>query len=129
MLSDDELTYKAIGCYRWVFNELGSGLLESGYVGAFVRACAVRGLKVEREVSVPMYFDGVVVARYRIDLVLDDRLIVEVKACQALRSEHLKQVFHYLRLTDYELGLLFNFGPEIEFRRFTLRNGLKHRRS
>jgi GxxExxY protein len=127
VLSDEELTYRTIGCYRWVYNTMGYGLLESGYVGAFVRACVVRGLSVEREVHAPLYFEGVVVANYRLDLVIEGRLIVEIKACQALRSEHVKQVLHYLRCTDYELALLFNFGLEPELKRYTLRNSLKNR--
>ena len=129
MLEDDELTYCAIGCFRWVYNDLGYGLLESGYTGAFVRACSVRGLRVEREVPVPLYFDGVIVAMFRLDLVVEDRLIVEMKACNAIRLEHVKQVLHYLRSTDLELALLFNFGPSPEIKRFTLRNSTKRRRS
>lgn len=127
-MQDDELTYRTIGCFRWVYNEFGYGLLESGYSGALVRACTVRGLRVAREVAAPLYFDGVVVANYRLDLVIENRLIVEVKACQAIREEHVKQVLHYVRTTDFELALLLDFGPDPEIKRFTLRNSLKRRR-
>lgn len=127
MLEDDELTYRAIGCFRWVYNELGYGLLEHAYVAAFVHACVARGLNVRSQVPTPLYFNGAVVTTYRLDLVVERRLIIEIKACSATRPEHVKQVLHYLRSTDLELALLFNFGPSPEIKRFTLRNGLKHR--
>ena len=126
-LPDDALTYEVIGCFRWVYNELGGRLLESAYAGAIVHALGKRGLHVEREVSLPFYFDGVVVANYRMDLVVESRLIVEVKSVERVRPEHVKQVLHYLRSTDLELALLFNFGPEPAIKRFTLRNGMKQR--
>ena len=128
-MSDDELTYGVIGCARWVYNDFGSGLLESTYAGGFAEACRARGMSVEREVYVPVYFNGVSVATYRLDLVVEGRVVVELKSCKALIPEHIKQVFHYLRVTDFELALLFNFGPTLEVKRFTLRNSLKHRRA
>ena len=121
MLGDDELTYEAIGGFRWVYNEFGYGLLESGYTGALVHAWTKRGLRVEREVVAPLFFDGVVVANYRLDVVLERRLVIEVKACKALLPEHLKQVLYYVRVTDFELALLFNFGPKPDIKRFTIR--------
>lgn len=127
MLSDEALTYEANGAFRWVYNEFGHGLLESGYVGALVHAWTKKGLLVEREVVAPLYFDGIVVAKYRLDIVIERRLIIEVKACKALLPEHIKQVLHYVRVTDFELALLFNFGPRPEIKRFTIRNALKQR--
>ena len=129
VIEDEDLTYAVIGCCRWVYNDCGPGLLESAYLGSMVYACRKRGLIVDREVSVPYYFDGAIVANYRMDLVVERRLIVELKACEGLRPEHLKQTFHYLRATEYELALLFNFGPRPEIKRFTLRNSLKKRLS
>lgn len=127
MLNDEQLTYEAIGGFRWVYNEFGYGLLESASVGALIHAWTKKGLRVEKEVHVPVYFDGTVVATYRLDLVLENRLIIEVKACKALLPEHIKQVFHYVRVTDLELALLFNFGVTPEIKRFTIRNGMKKR--
>ena len=127
MASEDEVTYKVIGCSRRVFDELGFGFLESAYTGALVQACRSAGLQVEREVSVPVYFDGVIVANYRMDLVVEAQVMIEVKACKAVVSEHIKQVFHYLKATDLELALLFNFGAQLTVRRFTYRNALKRR--
>ena len=127
-LEDNELTYAVIGCARWVYNDFGPGLLESAYAGAFVEACRARGMTAEREVFAPVYFNGVEVATYRLDLLVERRLIVELKSCKALSAEHIKQVFHYVRVTDVELALLINFGSTLEVKRFTLRNALKHRR-
>jgi GxxExxY protein len=128
-LPDNDLTYCVIGCSRWVYNDFGPGLLESTYAGAFLEACRSKGLSTEREVFVPVYFNGVQVATYRLDVVVEHRLIVELKSCKTLVPAHIKQVFHYLRVTDFELALLFNFGPTLEVKRFTLRNSLKYRRA
>jgi GxxExxY protein len=124
-LSDDRLTYEVIGGFRRVYNQYGYGLLESGYSAALVHVWRSKGLRVDREVPVPLYFENTIVARYRIDIVVEERLLVEVKACKALRPEHIKQVFHYLKLTDVELALLLNFGSSPEIKRFTLRNCFK----
>jgi hypothetical protein len=70
------------------------------YAGAFQEACSSRGLATEREVFVPVYFNGVVVATYRLDLVVEQRLIVELKSCKTLVAAPITQVFHYLRVTD-----------------------------
>lgn len=129
MLADNELTYEVIGGYRQVYNEMGFGFLESGYTGALAYECTKRGLLVERELSVPLYYDGVAVANYRMDLVIERRLIAEIKACRKRLPEHVKQVLHYVRATDFELALLFNFGPAPEVKRFTMLNGMKKRRS
>src|SRR5687768_12515310 len=122
MLTDDQLTHSIIGCFRWVYNKTGSGLLESAYSGAMIHACSSRGLSVERQVCVPFYFDGVVVANYRLDLVVEGRVLVELKSCARLQPEHIKQVMHYLRTTDVEIGLLLGFGEKPEVKRFTIRN-------
>jgi len=102
-------------------------VLESGCTAALVHVLRGKGLRVEREVHAPLYFDGMVVAHYRLDVVVEQRLIVEVKACKLLLPEHLKQVFHYLKVTDYEVALLLNFGRQPEIKRFTMRNALKQR--
>jgi GxxExxY protein len=124
-LADEELTHTSIGGFHRVYNDLGFGFAESGYVGALVYELGKRGLRVRREVPVPLYYDGVIVATYRIDILVEDRLIIEVKSCAALRPEHSTQVFNYLRCTDVELALLFNFGNKPDVKRYTLRNGVK----
>lgn len=124
-LSDDQLTYEVIGGFRRVYNHYGFGLLESAYSAALVHVWRSKGLAVEREVPVPLYFEATMIAHYRVDLIVEGRLLVEVKACRTLKSDHIKQVFHYLKLTDIELALLLNFGDAPEIKRFTLRNSVK----
>jgi len=124
-LSDEQLTHLAINRFWRVYNGLGAGFLESGYVGALLHEFRKSGLRASREVPTPLYYDGEIVATYKIDLLVEARLLIEVKACEAIRAEHTKQVFNYLRATDVELALLFNFGDEPGVRRFTLRNGVK----
>jgi GxxExxY protein len=126
-LTDDQLTYEAIGCSRRIYNEFGGGLLESAYTGCLVHSLKKKGFLVEREVIVPFWFDGAVVANYRLDLPVERRLIVEVKAVATLHPEHVAQTLHYVRATDFELALLLNFGRKPEVRRFTIRNPFKHR--
>ena len=125
---DDKLTHAVIGRAYRVYNEFGFGFLESGYVGALISACRKVGLTVERERNVPLFFDGEVVANYRVDLVVAGRLIVEVKTCSEIQPADIKQTWNYLRCTDLELALLFNFGPRnLGIRRYSCPNNLKHR--
>ncbi len=123
-----DLTYVVVGRAYRVYNELGYGFLETGYVGALIQACRKVGLTVERERCVPLFFDGEVVANYRVDLVVNERLLIEVKTRQQLLPEDIKQVWNYLRCTDLELALLLNFGPnKVSWRRYSHPNSLKRR--
>src|SRR5687767_10272552 len=120
MKSDNELTYEVVGCAYRVYNELGYGFLESAYTGALIHACRKKGMKVARERWVPLFFEGEVVANYRADVVVNERLVVEVKTRQQLLAEDIKQAWNYLRCTDFELELLFNFGPKnLVWRRYS----------
>jgi GxxExxY protein len=126
-MTDEELTYAMIGQAYRVYNELGYGFLESGYIGALSSACRKMGLRVERERCIPLYFDGEIVANYRVDLLIDDRLIVEGKTRQSLLPEDIKQLWNYLRCSDIELALLINFGPSgVNWRRYWMPNRNKH---
>jgi GxxExxY protein len=125
-MTDDELTYAVIGRAYRVYNELGYGFLESGYVGALCRACWKVGLSVEREVPVPLFFDGEVVANYRADVVVEKRLMIEAKTASDLQPGAIKQVWNYLRCTNLELALLLNFGPKrLDIRRYSFPNAGK----
>src|SRR5690606_1744299 len=116
-LVDGELTERVIGTFYAVYNELGPGFLESVYVNALVIALGEAGLKVETEVPLAVLFRNHVVGQFRADLLVDDKLIVEVKAAQQLAKAHEVQLVNYLRATGIQVGLLLNFGPRAEIRR------------
>ena len=120
-----ELTEKIIGVFYDVYNELGGGFLESVYHGAMTIALEQAGLKVEREVAVPVLFRGRSVGDYRADLLVEKKVIVELKAVRILEPSHEAQLHHYLRATNVEVGLLFNFGVKPQMRRLAFDNSGK----
>jgi GxxExxY protein len=120
-----QVTEKVIGVFFEVYNELGGGFLESVYQQALRIALMQAGLLVAVEVPVPVYFRGEVVGNFRADLMVNDCVLVELKAVAAFDRAHDGQVLHYLRATSLEVGLLLNFGPRAQFRRFILENDKK----
>ena len=121
------LTRRIIGVYYDVYNELGFGFLESVYHEAMTIALADAGLPWQREPVVTVRFRGRAVGDFRPDLVVDETIVVELKAARALAAVHNVQVLNYLRATPYEVGLLLNFGPEPQVRRLVFGNDRKAR--
>ena len=116
----DDLTQSIIGCAFEVINELGSGFLESVYENAMVLALSEAGLPVQSQVPVPVMFRGKRVGDFYADLLVDEKVIVELKAVRAIIPEHQAQIINYLNATGIEVGLLINFGnPKLELKRFT----------
>src|SRR5260370_20531001 len=105
-----ELTDKIIGIFYDVYNELGYGFLDSTYAEEMLIALEQTGLKAEREVGVPVWFRGKKAGQYFADLVVDNRVLLELKASRALDKAHEAQLLHYLRATEIEVGLLLTFG-------------------
>ncbi|WP_336517985.1 GxxExxY protein [Pollutibacter soli] len=96
-----------------IYNTLGPGLLESAYEFAIIRELNKRGLKFKRQVGLPMYYDGDKLdIGYRIDFVVENKVIIEVKSVEALANTHHKQIITYLRLSELKLGLLVNFNTD-----------------
>jgi GxxExxY protein len=120
-----EITETVIGVFFEVYNELGGGFLEGVYHEAFRIALTQAGMQVEMEVPVPVYFRGEVVGNFRADAVVNNCVLVEVKAISGFDAAHDGQVLHYLRATRFEVGLLLNFGPRPQFRRFILEQDKK----
>jgi GxxExxY protein len=120
-----EITERVIGIFFDVYNELGGGFLESVYQEALRIALVQAGHRVEIEVPVPVLFRGQVVGNFRADLIVDDSVLLELKAVSAFDGAHDGQVLHYLRATKFEVGLLLNFGPRPQFRRFILEEDKK----
>lgn len=117
-----DLTQAIIDAFFVVYNKLGFGFLENVYVGALVLELRRRGHSVAREVLVPVFYDGVVVARYRMDLIVDDCVVVEVKSTEVLNPNDQRQLLNYLRATPLEVGLLLHFGPRPKVHRVAAPN-------
>ena len=110
MKSLNDLSYKVIGCAMEVYRTLGPGLLESAYEKALVHELNVQGIPVKSQVEVEMSYKGVNIGDgLRLDLLIDEQIIVELKSVEELKPVHYKQLHTYLRLMDKRLGLLINF--------------------
>ena len=123
-----ELTNKVIGAFYDVYNELGHGFLESVYRQAMQLALMELGLRVESERPMVVFFRGKAVGEFRADLVVEDTLVLELKATRSLDPSHEAQLLNYLRATRMEVGLLLNFGERPEFKRLLYDNERKARR-
>lgn len=116
---EEALTYSIIGAGYEVYKELGFGFREHVYVMALERVLLARGHRVGREVSVPIFFQGIELTTDRMDMIVDDKVVVETKARHKLPPESSGQLLGYLRCTNLEVGLLLHFGPK-GFGRFRL---------
>ncbi len=112
-----DLTELIIKAFYAVYNTLGYGFLEKVYENAHAIELRKLGLKVEQQARIAVYYAGQVVGEYFADLLVNDTIIVELKASRALAPEHEAQLLNYLKATSYEVGLLLNFGPEPQIKR------------
>ena len=114
-LIEEELTKSVIGAFYEVYNTLGYGFLEHVYVRALEYELLLRGHRVGREVSVPIWYKGVEIARQRLDTIVDQKLVVESKSTYTLPTDARRQLYNYLRATKLEVGELLHFGPQAKF--------------
>jgi GxxExxY protein len=126
-LKYEELTGAILKAFYEVFNELGQRFLESVYENALAIALGSEGLHVARQVPVPVWFRGKQVGDFRADLLVDSRVLLELKAGRAIEPVHEAQLMNYLRATDVEVGLLLNFGPKPQFKRLAYDSARKTR--
>jgi GxxExxY protein len=124
-----ELTDLIIAVFYEVYNELGFGFLESVYRKSLCLALLQKGVSVEQEVPVAVFFRGQNVGDFRADLVVNRTILLELKTAEQIIAAHASQVLNYLRSTDLELGLILNFGPKPQVRRLLLDNSRKHAKS
>jgi GxxExxY protein len=118
----NQLSEQVIGCAIKVHRSLGPGLLESAYEVCLAHEMQKAGLSVKRQVPVPVIYDGLKLeAGYQLDLVIEDRLIIELKSVEAILPIHEAQLITYLKLTGIKLGLLINFNVAL------LKNGIKRK--
>jgi GxxExxY protein len=104
-----ELTHKIIGCAYKVFNQLGFGFLESVYRKSMLIELEKANLKAEEEKSLQVYYDGIVVGNFSLDLYVEDKIVVEFKSVQSLLIEYEIQLVNYLKGMKRDIGLLINF--------------------
>jgi len=114
----NRVTEMIIGCAFKVGNTLGVGFLERVYENALVHELRKVGSQVEQQKPLQVWYDGIVVGNYQADLLVQDAVIVELKAVTALDSRHFAQCMNYLKATRLTLGLIINFGnPKVEVKR------------
>lgn len=114
-LIEAALSKSVIGAFFEVYNTLGYGFLEHLYVLAIERELLARGHRVGREVGVRVMYKGEELGCQRLDVIVDDKLVVEIKSTQELHKSATRQLFNYLHATNLEIGLLLHFGPEARF--------------
>jgi len=120
-----EITDRIIAGFYDTYDELGYGFLESNYANGLTLFLRAAGLLVDREVSVEVLCRGAPVGLYRLDMVVEEKVVVEVKATSAIGIADERQVQNYLRATNLEVGLLLHFGPKPQVRRFVFTNSTK----
>ena len=121
-LIEESLTRSVIGAFFEVYNTLGFGFLEHLYVMALERELRARGHRVAREVWVRVIYKDDELGIQRIDMIVDDKLVVEIKASSKLHESATRQLYNYLRATNLEVGLLLHFGTKARFYRQICRN-------
>jgi GxxExxY protein len=124
-LHDEELTKSVIGAFYEVYNTLRYGFTELTYAKSMEIELRARGHGVAREKSVQVFYKTELASTHRVDMIVDDRLVVEVKSTQSLPVTAVRQLYGYLRATELELGLLLHFGPEPKFYRQIVTNDQK----
>ncbi len=119
------ITEQILGAFYAVFSGLGYGFLEKVYVNALNIELEQRSMRVIRESAIKIHYAGRIVGEYYADLIVEDAVIVEVKAAKLLLAEHEAQILNYLKATPYEVGLLLNFGPKPQQMRRSFENSRK----
>lgn len=120
-----DITDAIIKVYYDVYNELGYGFLEKVYQNSMYLELKHRGFELEAQKQIKVHYKGIEVGEYYADLLVNDLIILELKASEILAYENELQLLNYLRATDKEVGLLLNFGKKAEFKRLIFTNDLK----
>ncbi len=120
-----ELSDKIIKIFYQVYNKLGYGFLEKVYENAMMIEFNKQGIPAVPQSPINVYYDGTLIGEYFTDILVDNKIIVEIKATKTTSDAHEAQLLNYLKATDIEVGLLFNFGPEPSFKRKVFDNDRK----
>jgi len=111
------LTGQIIESFYKVYNQLGYGFLEKVYENALHKKLRKQGLECTSQIPIKVYYEGAVVGEYFADLIVNEKIVVELKASENLTKANEIQLINYLKATNLEVGLLFNFGKQPQFRR------------
>jgi len=122
-LIEKELTSAVIGAFFAVHRALGFGFLEHVHAAALERELLHRGHRVDREINALIQYDGADIAHQRLDMVVDDKVVIEIKSTKHLHRDAKRQLYNYLRATKFEVGLLLHFGRSANFYRVVSTNG------
>lgn len=122
---NQEKTSAILKCFYKVYNKLGFGFLEKVYENALYYELINSGLTCKKQFPITVYYEGISVGDYYADIVVDDSIIIELKAVETLIEEHDHQLINYLKATKIEVGLLLNFGTSPQFRRKVYSNERK----
>jgi GxxExxY protein len=113
----EEITSDIIAAFYTVYNALGYGFLEKVYENALAIELSKRKHNVRQQIPIRVYYEGLAVGDYFADMLIDDKVIIELKAAQEITSGHEAQLINYLKATKIQVGLLLNFGPKPAFKR------------
>lgn len=117
-----EITKLIINAYCNVYNQLGCGFLERVYERAMMIELTKLRLKCEQQKNIKVFYEGIEIGDYYADIVVEDCVIVELKAVETIAPEHEVQLVNYLKATEIEVGLLLNFGSKAQFKRRVFSN-------
>ena len=120
-----ELSGRVLNAFYTVYNTLGHGFLEKVYENALLIELRKRGISAQQQKRVDVYYDRYQVGEYYADILVDEAIVLELKAADGIASEHQAQLINYLKATEIELGFLLNFGPTPQFIRRILTNDRK----
>ena len=121
-----EITDKIIKAYYNVYNKLGYGFLEKVYENALMIELPKFGFDCKNQFPIKVYYDEKPIGEYYADIIVDNLVIIELKAAESLCEEHECQLINYLKATELEVGILFNFGKELQFKRNVLTKKFKN---
>ena len=121
----EEITSQIIAAFFAVYNTLGYGFLEKVYENALVLELQRKGLTAQKQIPIKVKYAGQIIGEYFADLLVEDKVIVELKAADKIIPIHEAQLLNYLKATDMEVGLLLNFGPKADFKRKVFSNARK----
>lgn len=121
-----EISEAILKVFYEVYNELGYGFIEKVYQNAMYLELKSQGFKVEAQKQIKVYYKNELVGDFFADLLIDDVIILELKACDSLVKAHYTQTLNYLKATNIEIGLLLNFGEKPEIKRLIFTNNRKN---